>query len=99
MHGNLAALQATLAWIDDTGIERILCGGDLVGYGAWPNEVCALIEERAVPAIYGNYDYASARDLDYCGCAYVTQHDRELGQQSVAWTLEHTQQPAKDFMR
>jgi predicted phosphodiesterase len=29
----------------------------------------------------------------------VTPHDRELGQQSVAWTLEHTDQAAKDFMR
>src|SRR4051794_34438283 len=99
IHGNLAALEATLDWIDNEGIERIFCGGDLVGYGAYPNEVCALIEERAIPTIYGNYDYAIARDLADCGCAYVTEHDRELGQQSVAWTLEHTEQPAKDFMR
>jgi putative phosphoesterase len=99
IHGNLAALAAVLEWIDTAGISRIFCGGDLVGYGAYPNEVCALIEEREIPTIYGNYDYAIARDLDDCGCAYVTEHDRELGQQSVAWTLEHTEQPAKDFMR
>jgi putative phosphoesterase len=99
IHGNLAALETTLAWIDDAGIQRIFCGGDLVGYGAYPNEVCALIAERQIPTIYGNYDYAIGRDLDDCGCAYVTEHDRELGQLSVAWTLEHTDQPAKDFMR
>jgi predicted phosphodiesterase len=29
----------------------------------------------------------------------VTQHDRDLGQLSVAWTLAHTDQAAKDFMR
>jgi hypothetical protein len=40
--------------------------------------------------IHGNYDFAIARDLDDCGCAYVTQHDRELGRQSVARTLSHT---------
>src|SRR4051812_19284561 len=99
IHGNLAALEATLDWIDNEGIERVYCGGDLVGYGAYPNEVCALIEERGIPTIYGNYDYAIARDLEDCGCAYVTEHDRELGQLSVAWTLENTGQPAKDFMR
>jgi putative phosphoesterase len=99
IHGNLAALEATLEWIDREGIERIFCGGDLVGYGAYPNEVCALIGQRGIPTIYGNYDYAIARDLEDCGCAYITEHDRELGQQSVAWTLEHTEQPAKDFMR
>ena len=99
IHGNLPALEASLEAIDAIGVDAIYCGGDLVGYGPHPNEVCALIQEREIPTIYGNYDYAIARDLDDCGCAYVTQHDRELGQQSVAWTLAHTDQCAKDFMR
>ena len=99
LHGNLAALQAALVRIDELSIDRIYCGGDLVGYGPHPNEVCALIKERAIPTIYGNYDYAIARDEEDCGCAYVTPHDRELGQESVAWTLEHTDQGAKDFIR
>jgi putative phosphoesterase len=99
IHGNLPALEAALARIDELGIERVYCGGDLVGYGPHPNEVCALIAERSIPTIYGNYDYAIARDLGDCGCAYITEHDRELGQQSVAWTLEHTDQASKDFMR
>ncbi|HEY2159785.1 MAG TPA: metallophosphoesterase family protein [Solirubrobacteraceae bacterium] len=99
IHGNLSALQASLAAIDAIGVDAIYCGGDLVGYGPHPNEVCALIKERGIPTIYGNYDYAIARELDDCGCAYVTEHDRELGQRSVAWTLTHTDQHAKDFMR
>src|SRR5688500_13752411 len=99
IHGNLPALEAALARIDALGIERVYCGGDLVGYGPHPSEVCALIDAREIPTIYGNYDYAIARDLDDCGCAYITPHDRELGQRSVAWTLEHTDRAAKDFMR
>ena len=99
IHGNLPALQAALGRIEELGIERVYCGGDLVGYGPHPNEVCALIAEREIPTIYGNYDYAIARDLDDCGCAYVTAHDRELGQRSVEWTLAHTDQASKDFMR
>jgi putative phosphoesterase len=99
IHGNLAALNASLARIAELSIERIYCGGDLVGYGPSPNEVCALVQESEIPTIYGNYDYAIARDEEDCGCAYVTPHDRELGQQSVAWTLEHTDQASKDFMR
>ena len=59
----------------------------------------ALIAERDIATIYGNYDYAIARDLDDCGCAYITPHDRELGQRSVEWTLAHTDQASKDFMR
>jgi len=99
IHANLPALQAALERIDELGIEAIYCGGDLVGYGPHPNEVCALTAERAIPTIYGNYDYAIARDLDDCGCAYVDQHDRELGQRSVEWTLAHTDERARAFMR
>ena len=91
IHGNLPALTASL--------DAIFCGGDLVGYGPHPNEVCRLIEERGLPTIYGNYDYAIGRDLEDCGCAYVTQHDRELGRRSVDWTLAHADQHSKDFMR
>jgi putative phosphoesterase len=99
IHANLPALEAALARIEELGIERVYCGGDLVGYGPHPNEVCALIEQRAIPTIYGNYDYAIARDLDDCGCAYVTPHDREIGQRSVQWTLANTGPAAKAFMR
>jgi putative phosphoesterase len=99
IHANLPALEAALGWIDELGIERVYCGGDLAGYGPHPNEVCALIQEREIPTIYGNYDYAIGRDLDDCGCAYVDQRDRELGQRSVEWTLAHTSGRSKEFMR
>jgi putative phosphoesterase len=99
IHANLPALEAVLGRIDELGIERIYCGGDLVGYGPHAYEVCALIEQREIPTIYGNYDYAIARDLHDCGCAYITPHDREIGQLSVEWTLVNTGQAAKDFMR
>jgi putative phosphoesterase len=99
IHANLPALEAVLARIEQLGIEQIYCGGDLVGYGPHPNQVCALIEDLQIPTIYGNYDYAIGRNLEDCGCAYVDQHDRDLGQQSVDWTLAHTNQRSKDFMR
>lgn len=99
IHGNLPALEASLRAIDQTDVDAIYCGGDLVGCGPYPNEVCALIAEREIPTIYGNYDFAIGRDFEDCGCAYVTQHDRELGQQAVAWTLAHTDRRSKDFMR
>jgi putative phosphoesterase len=99
IHANLPALEATLERIEQLGIGRIYCGGDLVGYGPHPNEVCALIERRGIPTIYGNYDHAIARDLHDCGCAYVTPHDREIGQLSVEWTLVNTGRAAKEFMR
>jgi putative phosphoesterase len=99
IHANLPALDATLADIEELGVDAVYCGGDLVGYGPHPNEVCALIEARAIPTIYGNYDYAIGRDLEDCGCAYIDKHDREIGQLSVDWTLAHTNPDSKTFMR
>ena len=56
IHANLPALEAVLARIEALGVEQVFCGGDLVGYGPHPNEVCRLIAETAIPTIYGNYD-------------------------------------------
>jgi putative phosphoesterase len=98
IHANSPALEAALARIDELGIGATYCGGDLVGYGPHPNEVCARIED-SIPTIYGNYDYAIGRDLEDCGCAYIDPHDREIGQLSVDWTLANTDQRAKAFMR
>ncbi len=99
IHANLPALEAALGRIEELDVERVFCGGDLVGYGPHPNEVCALIGERAIPTIYGNYDYAIGRDLTDCGCAYRDPRERELGERSVAWTLEYTTSGSKELMR
>jgi putative phosphoesterase len=99
INANLPAVEAALEAIESTDVDAVYCGGDLVGYGPHPNEVCALIEQRGIPTIYGNYDYAIARDLEDCGCAYRDRHDRELGQCSVERTLAHTDRHSKDFMR
>lgn len=99
IHANQAALEAALERIDENGVDETYCGGDLVGYGPRPNEVCRLVEDRGIPTIYGNYDWAIARDEEDCGCAYLDKHDGELGQLSVDWTLEHTDRRSKEFMR
>lgn len=84
IHGNRPALEAALRRIEELDVDETYCGGDLVGYGPRANEICRTIEQRALPTIYGNYDYAIARHLDDCGCFYPTAKDREIGQGTVA---------------
>jgi predicted phosphodiesterase len=63
IHGNLPALEAVLADIDARGdVEAIYHLGDLVGYAPWPNEVVALLRERGIAGIAGNYDSTMATD-------------------------------------
>jgi len=59
LHGNLEALEAVLA--DARGLyDRILCLGDLVGYGADPNPVVDWTRENAAVVVRGNHDKAGA---------------------------------------
>lgn len=57
IHGNYEALEAVLE--DARGrYDRILCLGDLVGYGADPNQVARWARADAVSVIRGNHDRA-----------------------------------------
>jgi predicted phosphodiesterase len=56
IHGNLPALEVVLAAIDQEEPDVVWCLGDLVGYGPWPNEVTALVRERADVCLVGNHD-------------------------------------------
>jgi diadenosine tetraphosphatase ApaH/serine/threonine PP2A family protein phosphatase len=60
VHANLEALQAVLKVVDERGADRILCLGDVVGYGASPNECLNLIRERSQMMLLGNHDSAAS---------------------------------------
>src|ERR1043165_4774175 len=64
IHSNLHALEAVLAAIDEDAPDELWCLGDLVGYGARPNECCALIAERANVCLAGNHDLAVRGTID-----------------------------------
>ena len=56
IHSNLAALEAVLN--DMPKVDRVICAGDLVGYGAEPNEVVELVRSKGIQVVMGNHDYA-----------------------------------------
>ena len=56
IHGNLQALQAVLAALRKQGLRRILCAGDIVGYGANPGECIELLRKLNIPCCCGNHD-------------------------------------------
>ena len=65
IHGNIYALMKALEDIDEQKVDKIICLGDLVGYGPHPNEVVALIKRREIPCIKGNI----GEDLGYIALA------------------------------
>ena len=57
LHSNIQALQAVLRDARLRGYDRVLCLGDVVGYGANPNEVVDWLRSQPPHAIVrGNHD-------------------------------------------
>lgn len=63
VHGNLPALEATLADIQRQGVESVAFLGDAVGYGPEPNECVELLERSCDVCLMGNHDYAALGSL------------------------------------
>ena len=99
LHGNSAATEATFRAIDAEAPDGVVCLGDLVGYGARPNEVIDLVRARGIPTIMGNYDDGVGFDRDDCGCAYKDAGEEARGQQSLMWTRRVTTADNKAFLR
>jgi predicted phosphodiesterase len=57
IHSNLEALAA-VAELAQGRYDRALCCGDLVGYGADPNEVVDWVRENCAVVVRGNHDRA-----------------------------------------
>lgn len=58
IHSNVAALKAVLADIDRRGTERVVCLGDVLGYGPEPRECLDLVMSRSHVTLMGNHDFA-----------------------------------------
>ena len=58
IHGNLHALRAVLDDLDSTGVDGIICLGDVVGYGPHPGECLELVQERCMGCVRGNHEEA-----------------------------------------
>jgi predicted phosphodiesterase len=99
VHSNLPALEAVLADIDGReDVDGIYHLGDLVGYAPWPDEVAALLRERGIAGIAGNYDSTVATDYEHCGCKADSPRGEELAHLSYEWTRARVAGETKRFL-
>ena len=56
IHANLQALEAVCADVRRAGAERMLCLGDIVGYGADPRECLQMVRDLNATIVAGNHD-------------------------------------------
>ena len=86
VHANAAALRAVLTDAADMHAERIVCLGDVLGYGPEPVEALELVYRRAHVCLAGNHDDAVSRrfpveDLTDFAAAAVARHRAALSQE------------------
>ncbi len=91
IHGNLEALEAVLEDMPDE-VEQIFCLGDVIGYGASPNECCDIVREAGMPLITGNHDLA-VTDLS-TDLAWFNP----VAAAAVMWTREHLSKENAEFL-
>ena len=91
IHANWEALRAVLASAG-SDYDRIVCCGDLVGYGADPDAVVQWVRDNVSSVIRGNHDKACAglEDLEWFN---------PVARLSALWTQAATQPENIEFLR
>lgn len=99
VHGNLQALGSVLTALEPHDVDLILCAGDLVCYGAKPNEVVQLCKEKNIACVLGNYDDAVAWDKPSASRKSSTTRNETLKVAALEWTKQHVTKETKDYLK
>ena len=90
VHANAIALSAVLEDARRCGAKKLLCLGDVVGYGPEPESTVSTIRARAAFTLAGNHDDAVAGRLDSSdfidlAADAVARHREALSEENLAW--------------
>ena len=93
VHANLEALQAVVSAYRQTQIDRYICLGDIVGYGANPNECCQIVRDLTELVVLGNHDAACAGRMstEWFNAAArmaVEEHQQMLDAAHMRWLAQ-----------
>ena len=92
IHANLPALEAVLAATDAAEVEQRWCLGDVVGYGAQPDDCARLVSERCEVCLVGNHDLAVTGEID-------TEVFSASAAAAVHWTRDNCEKSTLDFLK
>ncbi|MEO0075392.1 MAG: metallophosphoesterase family protein [candidate division WOR-3 bacterium] len=91
VHANLEALQETLAFLEKEKIEKFFIVGDLIGYGANPNECIDLIRQLDCEIVAGNHDYGVLGKTDI-------NLFNAMAKQAIQWTTQQMSKISLDYL-
>jgi diadenosine tetraphosphatase ApaH/serine/threonine PP2A family protein phosphatase len=91
VHANLDALRAVLEHSKRYGWKRILCLGDVVGYGAEPSECISTLRSYELICLQGNHDAACVGQLS-------VEHFNPYARKCIEWTKEKLKARDRRFL-
>ncbi len=92
VHSNLHALQAVLTSCQKESIDLLFNAGDVVGYGAFPNECVGLVHKYAALSVAGNHDWASVG-------LFPADQFNAYAREAVEWTKKHLSPGSAAYLR
>jgi diadenosine tetraphosphatase ApaH/serine/threonine PP2A family protein phosphatase len=92
IHSNLPALEAVLLSMQQNGVEKHICLGDIVGYGPHPEECVAKIRKVSACTILGNHDNVMiGRELP--------EYFNSNALKTIEWTKAHISEDSINFLK
>jgi predicted phosphodiesterase len=92
IHGNLKAFQRMLSRVDNYRPETVVCLGDIVGYGPYPNECVDLVRERCTITIKGNHDAGAIGEIPL-------EHFSTEGKAAILWTRDRLTPSNEEYLK
>jgi diadenosine tetraphosphatase ApaH/serine/threonine PP2A family protein phosphatase len=90
VHSNLEALHSVVRAYESERVDKFICLGDTVGYGAEPQACSEIVRDLASVSILGNHDAAVSGRMDYSYYYEAARHALDthasmLSQDSIEW--------------
>ena len=91
VHSNLEALEAVVSAYKHESIDKYFCVGDVVGYGANPNECADKVKALSMITAAGNHDWASVN-------LFSTDYFNPAAKEAVFWTRKNLAEKGRNFL-
>ena len=92
IHGNLEGLNTVLEHANSKGVDRYVCGGDVVGYNANPKECMDIVRGLDMPCVMGNHDEYIGEDCDLSAF-------NPIAQEAVVWCRNQLSEEDRQWLR
>ncbi len=92
IHANIHALNAAAERLEQEAPDKIICVGDVVGYGAYPLECLDWVREHCEFTVQGNHDFHAVEHLE----AY---NFNPRAYTALAWTGDQLREEDRQWLR